>query len=644
VALKQGLSRLAAAEKVVESGTDGAFELRGLSRGDEKLVIEATHASYPEEKAAFELKGDARDDEIVLRLFPPEILSGRVVDTAGQAVAGARVVCAIAGAPACRSADDGSFVLSLPRSARGSDGFEVRASHASAGVGRVSVERPGEGLPWPEATIAVRAGSVLKGKVMSAGGAPVSKATVSVRRLGGSDASATGARETVYSRADGAFVFPRLEGGSYKLEAHALGFARAVIASVEVSESSPPRDIVLDPGRKISGRVVDQDGRAVARAEVAALETLPLDASDDFGSSPMRWQRRHVDAGVASAKTDSTGSYELRDLPSSRLTFVARAAAHRPSELVIVGPDERPEDLVVTQLGSLSGSVEDATTRQPLSPFSVQISRKDEGSNEDHSLIPRDYDDPSGLFRFDSLAPGRYAVAVLVSNRPPSGQWIDIRPGEETSARFAVESGSSITGVVKDADGGAPIAGATVRAFGNVGWSMHLTLAAASGWSGADGSFRIDGLEAGQYQVHAFFPGYVRKQKVVKIEAGADPPPVELELRRAGKLEGRLVNFSKRRAFFASLLLHRLDETGKEDQTFPLHSPEESFSFDGVRPGHYEAQLYEEVPGPRVAPDALAFKREDMVERRVPLGELDVRAGETTRFEATVPELEPRAK
>ena len=91
------------------------------------------------------------------------------------------------------------------------------------------------------------------------------------------------------------------------------------------------------------------------------------------------------------------------------------------------------------------------------------------------------------------------------------------------------------------------------------------------------------------------------------------------------------------KAISTSILLRRLDEPGKEPERHSITGRSEDFALEGIRPGRYEVQLHEEVLGPRVAPDATAFKTEDMVERTVPLGEVEIRVGETARFEAAVP-------
>src|SRR5262249_39186666 len=157
-------------------------------------------------------------------------------------------------------------------------------------------------------------------------------------------------------------------------------------------------------------------------------------------------------------------------------------------------------------------------------PFTMWFGRKD---RDGASLLPRDYDDPAGAFRFEALRAGHYAVAVMVPGRPISGQWVDIRPAEETTIRFRVETGVSLAGVVKDADGGAPVGGARVMAAASGGWGQHLTLPTPySAWSAADGSFRIDGLGPGKYHLYIYRSDFAPKEKTVEVRAGEEAAPI----------------------------------------------------------------------------------------------------------------------
>src|SRR2546427_420909 len=268
VTVKRGLWGRPTPEKSSDSGPGGRFEIKGLAWGDERLVLEASHPAYPGERASVEVREDLRSDQVVLRLFHAEPLSGRVLDPAGKPIESARVGCTIAGVESFRTGEDGAFVLFVPRSARNYDGFEVAATHAASGSGRVVVEKPAEGLSWPKVSVVLRPGSDLRGKVKDSSGRPVSRATVRASRLPGKGQQGRGAPETAYSGDDGGYVFRRLEEGTYRLEAEALGYARAALEGVEVNETNQDQDMVLEPGRKLAGRVVDQDGQAVSVAEV----------------------------------------------------------------------------------------------------------------------------------------------------------------------------------------------------------------------------------------------------------------------------------------------------------------------------------------------------------------------------------------
>src|SRR5262249_17426401 len=173
----------------------------------------------------------------------------------------------------------------------------------------------------------------------------------------------------------------------------------------------------------------------------------------------------------------------------------------------------------------------------------------------------------------------------------------------------------------------------------------HLTLPTPYGsWTGADGSFRMEGLMPGRFHFAVHHPDYIPLESSLEIAATEEPAPMEIALRGAGKLEGHIDNLAKRSSMWSAILLRNLDEPGKKDLRFPVNAWKEDYSLEGVAPGHYEAILFEQVVGPNTSPDATAFKVEDMVERTLPLGEVEIRVGETARFDTTVPPVPKASK
>jgi len=113
------------------------------------------------------------------------------------------------------------------------------------------------------------------------------------------------ASREVRSDARGRFWFGGVAAGSYTLGARKRGWAEPSPIPVEVEEGNDQEDLVLrvGGGSTIRGRVVDEDGRPVAKVHLSPRLVEP----ENPGTS------EQVDA---SAQTDAGGTFAFRGLPS----------------------------------------------------------------------------------------------------------------------------------------------------------------------------------------------------------------------------------------------------------------------------------------------------------------------------------------
>lgn len=224
-------------------------------------------------------------------------LTGRVFDTDGDPVSGARVrVEATAkgsrlGSSAV-SARDGTFEIGgLPPPP-----YSVRADHASFAPG-VPVEISDVSRP---VQLTLDAGQAIAGTVLDASSAaPIAGARISLKR--------PGQTERVDTDRDGRFEFKRVAQAAYQIVAEASGhLSRWRTLEVEGGRRpAPDQDFELEPSGSLSGEVVDRIGSPVWNAEVASGE-------------PPDWGR--------AARTDHAGHFKLRDLPAGDLRVTARKA------------------------------------------------------------------------------------------------------------------------------------------------------------------------------------------------------------------------------------------------------------------------------------------------------------------------------
>ncbi len=641
VILLTGLSSLTVPEKRAETGETGTFEIRGVPFDGNQKKLRVSHPAFGRAKEVRLADGPGAGP-VRIELFPLDRISGRVVDAAGNGVAGARVVLD----GSAISTADGSFTLEVSRSLRDWEGgARVFARLSSLGCGwSPSIQAPGPLEPWPEAEIVLGPSSELRGRILDAAGAPVANARV--REV----ASRQGDRLRPeafagYSDRSGAYRIAGIEPGTFEVEVLALGFAPLHVSGIEVGSEPRELDFTLDAGVSIRGRVVDDEGRGVSGAEVVVFEPDPVDQDAGERSGWARKARRREEGGFLSARTGASGRYELAHVEERELTLAARAPGYEPIALLVVEPGRDPEDIVLVRLSSIAGTIVDAQTGRPISSFMVHaFSKRNTGSGD--QLLPRVYEDPSGSFVVAGVPPGRWDVVVVARGY---GAWtgnVTTPAGGEARIDAALERGRTLRGTVVDAVVGAPVGGVTLTVHGKVQGSHPVP--GDQTVTDENGAFSFDGLTPGSFSLHPYRPGYFAEKENVRLKIGSeDPEPIRIAMRPGGTLEGRIENFQRDRVLWSALVLKRIAAeksdgapaapTGHENSV--RISPDIAsgkFSSSSVPQGGYQVQLEDQIAKPSVDTSKLILA-EDMETRLTDLGQVEVRIGETTVFNARAP-------
>lgn len=132
--------------------------------------------------------------------------------------------------------------------------------------------------------------------------------------------------------------------------------------------------------------------------------------------------------------------------------------------------------------------------------------------------------DPSGYFRAENLAAGPWEVTWMpldgVSS-PPLGVEVPAADVADLELRFR---GDHLAGVTVDEDG-EPVSGARVSVLGT----------GASALSGADGRFRVVGLEPGRHRLFARLGDLRSEELEVAVGGGVDEPAVLVLAPRQGE-------------------------------------------------------------------------------------------------------------
>lgn len=555
---------------------DGSFVLSGLVPGL-RYSLWAEAVGYAGTREAVVLEESAREKagvEIVLSVGSSAF--GRVIDSAGEPVAGAKLLLQSSPAsepPSLATLGGTDAVEPLgSESLSGSEG-EFRVENLTPGTYDLEVQAPGfatkqipaveiAATPTDLGKIALEPGATLQGRVVSRQGRPIAGATVSAWLQNGdpdSDGTAT-------TSADGAFRLDDLSAGAgFDLTVTRKGYAEKLVPGVRVP-TAQALEIVIEEAARISGRVLGADRQPLENATVAIEPQASLaPESGNFLRGP----------GPASGRTDGAGEFDLEDVPPGPLRLSVAAEGWKPKELegLEVGPGESIRDLeIVLERGAaIAGRVLDAQGRPASEAF---LAVQDPGGRTNVSAQT----DGDGRYRLEGVEPGLRQVEVRWSGRNLTRE-LEVAPGENyLDLRF--EGGTQVSGRVIDS-AGSPIAGAQVALVSPAG----LMRMAASTETVADGTFRLADVLDGSYQLRAEAQGYATSVSDRTVEvAGAPVSGLEVQLSAGATLRGRLIGLQAEEAagaqISAVLMTKRLFAAG-------IVRSDGSYEIKGLAPGDW---------------------------------------------------------
>ena len=432
--------------------------------------------------------------------------------------------------------------------------------------------------------------AVLHGKVVDGKGVAIAGASVSAYVGGALDMSSgfivaltqsaltfPTATEETKTDDQGLFALGTLTpGASYELKTKRSGYAFSVQSNLVVTpeKSSGQLTIVLQPSATLKGKVVDEEGRAVANAMVIALEDQGMGG---FGRGG---------AGLGTMKKDYTrsaadGTYVLDTLNRNQAYRFGVSATGR-SPLFDSQPTTMDTDLArdftLVKGGTLAGVVTDSTTNAPIEGARVVAivgnmqnmgprgGRGGSGGGGGGGATPAPSADSAastqtaitaadGSFKLEGLRPGTVALGqvraagyadVMASSFMGQTGWGEVKAGETTNVEVKLDPGASVTGkvIAVGPDGSkAPVAGAQVAVLTMMaGFSGYPTAV-----SGEDGSFRVDGVRPGQVSIVASAPRYVvpnptDEASLLTVPASGGIVEKDIFLSSAGAVEGVVTN------------------------------------------------------------------------------------------------------
>jgi protocatechuate 3,4-dioxygenase beta subunit len=549
--------------QTLKSGPDGAFTVASLAEG--RYAVRAGRAG----EAAFvdgvvvAADADGGSGVLLLDLQPATVLTARVRDRGGRAIAGAEVTLTEAdGTPLPRTlvaddAGDARFVAVLPgnyavdaraegyypaaphaqRVGKTATMAELRLERGAVISGRVLDERaqPVAGAEVevagesPDGTpIAVTASSAglpeslsaslsLSGQLEAAGELGILRGKIPFPPLGAPAPVAVGlgptqptpsAAKMFVTDGSGNFRVIGLPAGKLVVAASHPDFARGAAEPLVLAAGGEAQvTVVLNRGVRLTGRVSDERGQPIVGAEVSG------------------------DDGATLAMTDGHGEFELAHVARA-LTLTAHAAGFLPASRAASPSERGPFDLTLRRAeGHLAGDVVD-DRGAPVSAARVEIAAP---SPRAKAPAARWFTtDSGGHFSAFGLGPGPFHVAVSHADFA-AGTFDDVAAGDD--AHFVLVPGGGLDGDVRDARSGAVPAGTRVELTAAGTKPRSLTL--------VSGRFSANAVPPGHALLAASAPGYVAWSRSIDIVAGERLHDVtvrdlRIELERGGSVTGRL--------------------------------------------------------------------------------------------------------
>lgn len=548
-------------------GSDGAFRCEApLSPGWATVRILASRLAFQNtwQHTTSVRVEESGSTEVELVVVPARTVRGRIVDEAGEPLAGATV------SRTRRLAESARFIgnafIDLDISTLGSqvaqlfrdDRDELLAVSAADGRFVVAGEEPGSLLvridlagygscwlplvvptapePHDNGDVVLRRGSRIQGRVLRGGRGLAGAAVTAV--LGDSQAMAV-------TRGDGSFVFEDLVPGEYRLRARLPALpSGSREQTVTATADGPAAEcvLVLETGRTVRGSVSGSDGQPVPSALVTVRGTVgQTTLTDSGGDFLLELPDREVELQIS-----------LVD--RSRLQVVSVPASMQD---LAVRLDTPSTCILTAQVAGLPG-------KQRLAAALLRFTALDEAEPDPRT---RSIELQNGQLRWPLCPVGRARIELWCDGFAPFVVEREFAANEvHDLGEVLLEPGGRLAGIVHDEDG-EPVAGAAVW----LGEQADADLFEPSVRSAADGAFLIRGVTARSSRLVVRAPGYAPRTVdlllpqdvlaaaplVVTLERGAT---IEVQLARRSGFEGGFVQLRQHGRVVANT---DFDETGR---------------------------------------------------------------------------------
>jgi 5-hydroxyisourate hydrolase-like protein (transthyretin family) len=505
-------------------------------------------------------------------------------------------VAAVFGQQSALTGPDGAFVL---KGLAAHKNASLEASKTGFSAARKLGVSWKTGDQVKNVVLTLKAGLLARGKVVDSKDQPVAGAELFVQRhdatqggrgRGGFIMRGIGqaAIPDAVTRADGSFVVAGLDDGEYAVSVTREGYAPKNVPSLPVKGPEETRwpPIALAPGTAVAGQVKNAQGQPIPGAQVLAI-----------GESLAR---------PKDSVTDGDGRFRIAGLAAERALILSISADGFASVQRSVTPPAEEIAVVLKSTGTVRGRVEDASTHNPVTDFTV--SRQAGGGgfgggfqvqvrNGQIGNGTRSFQSTDGTFELTDVPPGKWTIQAAASGyRPANVSAVEVGEGEvHEGVVLSLKAGGTLTGRVLDPSSGSGIANASVswRSQGSVGGgggggNPTALFGGASNnitSTDADGKFSFDGLPEGKVTLTASHTDYLDATQDVSPD---QQQSVDITLGSGGSISGMVASVDGRTPVAGSRVSmnEEGDTSGFAGNTTNADGSG-NFLFDHLRAGRY---------------------------------------------------------
>lgn len=418
--------------------------------------------------------------------------------------------------------------------------IEKRLTPVSSGESEGESEGEGEGEAPVSAASGgaqiLEPGTLVYGVVLDETGRPVPRATVTLDNqesmeeqrarlaISGMPIAAREVNLQQTTNVQGVFAFERVpmkgrpEGGLVLAAQSGDRYAMKTIGAFGASRQLY-RELILSPGGKVRGKVIDQKNAGVPGAFVRVIPTLARGETE-----PLTYI------------TKADGAFESRPLPQGMYELFVTAIGYPEPERPVVRPDGTMNVIRLGQknaesTGSISGWVVNAADGRRMPGLGVQ-----------GVAMPEVTTGADGAFHIEGAPEGTWALGLAKRSEPyalAEPVSVDLKAGQHvTGIELKATRGCSVSGQVLSADTRKPVARASlVFARGKRDFAAQAT-------ADENGRFTLERLGPGDYDVRMNPPNYKWRDETTPLSVRGDMENVELLMPPFRAARGTVLNGS----------------------------------------------------------------------------------------------------